>query len=117
MAVIIYSDTIVDPRAVTLICQCLPGKYEPRVLLVMLCHAAIAPFTMLASQRHSNHAWNAKVLLIKLPQAQQLVYDNLLLCETAKLRNKPRLIEHCAEVEIPAKSIEYSENKVAERIR
>jgi len=35
--------------------------------LIMLRDAAIASFTMLASQRHSNHAWNAKVLLIKLP--------------------------------------------------
>jgi hypothetical protein len=83
----------------------------------MLCHAAIASFTVLASQRHSNHAWNAKVLLIKLPQAQQLVNDNLLLCETTKFGDKSRLIEHRAEVEISTKSIKYSEEKIAKGIR
>jgi hypothetical protein len=79
----------------------------------MLCHTAIASFTMLASQRHSNHAGNAEILLIKLPQLQKLIDDSLLLRKAAELRDESRLIEHCAEIEIPAKTIEYPERKVA----
>jgi hypothetical protein len=83
----------------------------------MLRHAAITSFTMLASQRHSNHARNAEVLLIKLPQAQQLIDDNLLLSEAAEFGHKPRLIEHRAEIEIPAEGIKYSKGKVAKGVR
>jgi hypothetical protein len=83
----------------------------------MLRHATIASFTMLAPQRHSNHAWHAKVLLVKFPQAQQFIDDNLLLREATKLWDKTRLIEHRAEIEIPAETIEYSEDDVAEGIR
>jgi hypothetical protein len=82
----------------------------------MLRYATIASFTMLASQRHSNHARNAEVLLIKLPQAQQLIDDSLLLRETAEFGHKPRLIEHRAEIEIPAEGVKYSEGKVAKGI-
>jgi len=82
----------------------------------MLRDAAIAPFTMLASQRHANHAGNAEILLIKLPQAEQFIDNNLLLREAAEFRYKARLVEHCAEIEVPAKSVEYAKGKVAERI-
>jgi len=84
--------------------------------LIMLRDAAIASFTMLASQRHPNHAGNAEILLIKLPQAEQFIDNNLLLCEAAEFSHKARLIEHCAEIEVPAKSVEYAKGKVAERI-
>jgi hypothetical protein len=83
----------------------------------MLRHAAVASFTMFASQGHSNHAGNAEILLIKLPQFQQLIDDNLLLRETAKLRHKSRLVEHCAEIEIPTKSIECCKGQITYRIR
>ena len=84
--------------------------------LIMLRDAAIASFTMLASQRHPNHAGNAEILLIKLPQAEQFIDNNLLLCEAAEFRYKARFIEHCAEIEVPAKSVEYAKGKVAEWI-
>jgi hypothetical protein len=71
-------------------------------LLIVLGDAAITSFTMLTSQRHSDHTWNAKVRLVEFPQAQKLVDDRLLLSEAAKLWDKTWFVKHCAEVEISA---------------
>jgi hypothetical protein len=97
-------------------CQSFSQVYKLRHLLIMFRHTAIASFTMLASQRHSNHAGNAEILLVKLPQLQKFIDDSLLLREATEFGHKPRFVEHSAEVEIPAKTVEYPEGKVANGI-
>jgi hypothetical protein len=83
----------------------------------MLCHAAIAPFAMLASHRHTNHARHAKVLFVEFPQAQELVNNFFLFCETTKLWDEARLVEHGAEVEVSTQAVEDTKSKVKEYIR
>jgi hypothetical protein len=39
----------------------------------MLCYTALTLLAMLASQRHANHAWHTKVLVVKLPETQELI--------------------------------------------
>ena len=75
----------------------------------MLRHAAIAPFAVFASQWHANHARDTEVLFIKLPQAQELINNLLLLSETTKLRNKARFVETGAEVEVATQTVKNAE--------
>lgn len=71
----------------------------------MFCHAAVASFAMLTPQGLSDHAGDTEIALIKLPQGKQFIYDCLLLGKPAKLWNKPGLVNHCAEIEITAKTV------------
>lgn len=68
----------------------------------MLGYATIASFAMLASQWHSNHARDAEILFIKLPQTQELVNNCLLRTESSKFGNVARFINHRAEIEVSA---------------
>ena len=85
-------------------------------LLIVLGYTAITSFAVLASQGHADHTWNAKVRLVKFPQAQKFIDDGLLLSEAAKLRDEPWFVEHRAKVEISAKGIRNSESNIAERV-
>jgi hypothetical protein len=58
---------------------------------------------MFASKRLTYHARDAKVLLVKFPQAQKLINDSFLLSEAGELGNITWLIEHSAEIEIATK--------------
>jgi hypothetical protein len=89
------------------------GLYD---LLIVLGYATITSFTMLASQGHANHTWNAKVRLVEFPQAQKLIDGCLLLSKTAKLRDKTWFVEHSAKVEISAQGIQRSESNIANRV-
>lgn len=83
----------------------------------MFCHTTVAPFAVLTSQRHTDHARNAKVTLIKFPQAQQFIYDFFLLCQTTKLWNKSGLVNHGTEVEVATETVERAERDVTKRIQ
>jgi hypothetical protein len=71
----------------------------------MLGYTAIASLAVLAPQWHTNHARNAKVLVIELPQAQELINDSLLLGQAAKFGNIARFIKHGTEIEVSTKRI------------
>ena len=114
---VVHANAVVYPRAVTRKSQWQLTFRGHHNLLIMLRDAAIAPFTMLASQGHADHTRNAKVRLVEFPQAQKLVDGCLLLSETAKLRDKTWFVEHGAKVEISAKGIQHSESNVANRVR
>ena len=66
----------------------------------MFRYATVAPFAMLASQWHTNHARDAKILFVKFPQAQELINDLFLLCETTKLGDKAWFIEHGTKIKV-----------------
>ena len=114
---VVHANAIVYPRAVTRKNQWQLSFGGLHDLLIVLGYATITSFTMLASQGHPDHTWNAKVRLVEFPQAQKLIDDCLLLSKTAKLRDKPRFVEHGAKVEISAKGIQHSESNVANRVR
>jgi hypothetical protein len=59
---------------------------------------------MLAPQGHSDHARDTEILIIKFPNAQQLIDDCLLLRETTKFGDVARLIKHGTEIEVAAES-------------
>jgi DNA-directed RNA polymerase subunit H (RpoH/RPB5) len=59
---------------------------------------------MFASQGHSDHARDTEVLIIKFPEAQQLIDDCLLLRETTKFGDVARLVKHSAGIEIATES-------------
>ena len=113
---VVHANAIVYPRAVTRKSQWQLTFRGHHNLLIVLSYATITSFTMLASQGHPDHTWNAKVRLVEFPQAQKLIDDCLLLSKTAKLRDKPRFVEHGAKVEISAKGIQHSESNIANRV-
>jgi len=113
---VVHANAIVYPRAVTRKNQWQLSFGGLHDLLIVLGYATITSFTMLASQGHPDHTWNAKVRLVEFPQAQKLIDDCLLLSKTAKLRDKPRFVEHGAKVEISAKGIQHSESNIANRV-
>lgn len=90
---IVGTYTIVYPRAVTAL---ISGRQslQHRHSLVMLCHTSTAIFTVLAAQGSPQQARCAEILLIKLPETQELVNDRLLLASTSQLRDESRILKH-----------------------
>ena len=83
----------------------------------MLGYAAIASLTMLAPQRHPNHTGDAEILVIKLPQAQELINNSLLLSKAAELGNIARFVSHATEIEVATERVENSERDIGDWIR
>lgn len=81
----------------------------------MFRYASVTAFAVFRAQWHPDHASNTKILVIIFPEAQKLVDDFLLFCEATELRNITRFIEHCAEVEVAAKSQINPEYEVCPR--
>jgi hypothetical protein len=70
----------------------------------MLCNASITSLAMFTSKRHAYHAGDTKVLIVKFPQAQQLINHSFLFGEPSQFGDIAWL-EHSAEVEIAAESV------------
>ena len=67
---------------------------------------------MLASYWHPDHTVNAKVLVIKLPETDQVVDDRFLRSATAKLRDVAGILSHGHCVEIRAHGKGDCEEKI-----
>ena len=78
----------------------------------MLRNTSIAHFAVLAPHGSSDHARNAKMLLIKLPGFNKFVNDWLLLASTAALWNIARIFEHGLEVEKRTESVKQTEHDI-----
>ena len=72
---------------------------------------------MFAPEWRPDHAGDAKVGLVKLPQGKELVDDFLLLGDAVELWNKPRVINHSCDVKVRYKPIEHHEDKVEDGVR
>ena len=58
---------------------------------------------MFATQRPPDHAIHTEVLIVKLPQAHQIVDDRLLLSPTSEFRYIARILNHTDRIEPRAK--------------
>lgn len=101
MAVVVDANTVVYPWTVTGLGSahgsCIRLR---RYLLVVFCNAAITPAAMLAPKRSANHACDAEVGLVKLPQSNQLIDDGLLFSDAAHLGHKAGVFDHAEDVEV-----------------
>lgn len=82
---IVHAHTVVHPWAMTDRVSFVPLQHSRLAqlhLLIMLCHASLASFAVLASQRHADHAMHTEVLLIKLPETQKIINSRLLLSQS-----------------------------------
>lgn len=98
---VIHTDTVINPGAMAdfvSIASLDISSYS----LIMFSYTAIASLAMFTSEWHAYHTRHAKIMLIKLPEAQQLINDRFLLCQTSKFWNIARLIDHRACVKIGA---------------
>ena len=75
----------------------------------MFRNAMTTSSTVLTSNRPSDHASYAEVLVVKLPQAQQFVDDSFLLSSTSKFWYVARILDHAIYVEVCTESIADSE--------
>lgn len=94
-------------------------RFSPKVavnLLVKLGHAAFAFAAMLTPQRSSYHAVHAKVLIVKLPQAKQLLYDALLLASPAGFGHESRISNHAEIIKVRAHEIDDAECGVVDKM-
>jgi hypothetical protein len=82
----------------------------------MLCYATITLFAMLASQWHANHARHTKILIVEFPETQKLMDNGLLLSQAAEFWDKSRLVNHCTNIEVSAKTAEHRKSNVGEGI-
>lgn len=80
----------------------------------MLGDAALAPTTVLASQRRPDHAGDAKVGLVKLPSRNQVVDDGFLLGDAVHLGHEPRVVRHTPNVEPRREADEDGTEKIDE---
>lgn len=71
---------------------------------------------MFASQWPSNHAVYAEILIVKLPQAEQLVNNCFLLRPTPKLGYVARVFDHTNGIEPCTESIADSKANVVDRV-
>jgi len=68
MPMIVHAHTIIYPGAMAVSYRlAIEIIRKQRYPLVMFCYATITSLAMLASQWLANHAWHAKVLIIKFP--------------------------------------------------
>lgn len=66
----------------------------------MLRNTTLASPAMLTPQRLSNHANNTEIILVKLPQPEQLADDLPLLVPARKLGDESRVRYHRIRVEV-----------------
>lgn len=81
----------------------------------MSSHTSLTPPTMLTSQRRPDHALHTKVRLVKLPEADELINNSLLLRNTIQFRYKAWVASHAAVVEPSAETESACENEVHEK--
>lgn len=74
-------------------------------VLIKFRDTAAAPSAMFTSQRHSQHAMDAEILLIVFPKFDQFFDNRLLLTSTSWLRNETRVLDHTISVKICAQAI------------
>lgn len=113
MSVVVDTDTVVDPRTVAGTWSALVanlGEYED--LLVVFGHAAATCSTVLASERCANGASGAKIELVVLPQAEELVNYCLLLGNAVHLWHIARIVSHGGSVEEHGEAEEDGEQEV-----
>ena len=67
---------------------------------------------MLAPNWHPDHAVNAEILVVKLPETDQVVDYGFLRSATAKLRDVARILSHRHCVEIRAQGKGDSEKNI-----
>ena len=73
----------------------------------MLCNAPRAAPAMFTTQRPSNHAVYAEILLIKLPLLKQLANHCSLFIPATKFWHIPRICDHGIEVEVRRQGEKY----------
>lgn len=71
---------------------------------------------MFASQWPSDHAVYTEILIVKFPQAQQLVDDCFLLRATPKFGYVTRVLDHTDGIEPCTQSITHSEENIVNRM-
>ena len=81
-------------------------------LLVVLRNTSLAPAAMLAPKRRADHACRAEVRLVKLPGADEVIDNGLLLGNSVHLRDKAGVVHHGRDVEVGSHSQEGSETQV-----
>jgi hypothetical protein len=96
VAVVVDTDAVVDPRA----------------MVVMLGHAALAPAAVLAPERCPDHACHAEMRLVILPLADQIVDNGLLLGNPVELGNESRVVHHGPRVEEAGKGNRNKKHKI-----
>jgi len=122
MAMIVNANAVVHPRAMTVACQSQLAVPSPKPIetkrnsLVMTSNAAMAASAVLAPDRRPNHARNAKIGLIKLPQRKQLVNDSLLLSDAVESWHKAGVGTHCGDVIKHHESVQDCKHEI-EQIR
>jgi len=84
----------------------------PWNVLIMLGNAALAPTTVLASQRRPDHAGDTKVGFVKLPSRNQVVDDGFLLGDPIHLGHEPGVVRHAPDVEPRREADEDGTEKV-----
>ena len=78
---------------------------DPRAMVVLLRHTAVASSAVLGSKRFANHALEAEVLLVKFPQREELLDDRSLLVSRGEFRDPPGIFEHGEEVEVSCRGV------------
>ena len=71
---------------------------------------------MLTSKRCSNHARNAKVVLVKLPERKQLVNHSLLLRNTVHLGYESGIVSHRSDVEEASETVKQAKDDIEEQV-
>ena len=78
---------------------------EDKISLVMLGHAAGASFAMLTTKGLANHAMQAEILVIELPQCQELFDDSFLLTSATQFGDIAGVFNHTVKVEVCTKAV------------
>lgn len=83
----------------------------------MLRNATAATATMLAAERLSRHARDAKVFFVKLPELEELLDHFSLLVPAADFGHITGILDHGVDIEIGCKTIKDGEQNVQNRGR
>lgn len=81
----------------------------------MLRNATTASTAVLASKRFSRHARNTEILLVELPQLEQLFNHLSLLVAAADLRDISGILNHRIDIEIGGQAVKDCEENVQNR--
>ena len=100
MAVIVDSDTVVDPGTV----------------MVVLGHTPGTSLAVLAAERLPDHARHAEVVLVKLPQAQELVDDGLLFGDAVQFGDIARVKYHTGRIKVDRQTERAGKEKVEQGV-
>jgi hypothetical protein len=80
--------------------------------LIMLRYTTVASLAVSASEGSADHTSNAEVGLVKLPQAEKIVDDSLLLGNPIEFRDKARVEQHAGRIEVSRRGINSCEKEV-----